>query len=262
MSIFRQPRTAHEAEPWVRSYSVTHPGGLHLDDRSYAEWGRLIFTERGAATIRAPQSVRVVPRHRAAWIPAGVAVGVQVEERLTLRILYLRTNLFGERLPPEVCEVNVPPLLRELIFDVCRRSTLGPHDPRERRLAEVLVDELHAVRDSPLQLPLPDDPRARAAAEHLLRATTFRPGGGFAELAAVAGASVRTLERRFARETGMRLGEWVRRRRLMVAVRLLSGGASVEEAGHLVGYRSTSAFVAAFRRELGVTPGQVASGGE
>lgn len=259
MSNSRQRSGLPGSEPWVRSYSVTHPNGLHLDERAYDAWGRLILAERGAATLRSPGNVRVIPRHRAAWVPAGMPVAVRVDERLTLRIVYVRADRFASRLPPDGCEVNVRPLLRELIREVCRKSTLGPLDLQECRLAEVLVDEIAAVHGSPLELPLPTDPRARAAADYVVQAEPRARSVRLAELTEIAGASLRTLERRFAEETGMRLGEWVRRWRLMVAIRLLAGGASVEETAHLVGYRSTSAFVAAFRRELAVTPGQVAA---
>jgi AraC-like DNA-binding protein len=43
---------------------------------------------------------------------------------------------------------------------------------------------------------------------------------------------------------------------LVRAIELLAGGTSVSEAGWVVGYSSTSAFVTAFRRQLGTTPGR------
>jgi methylphosphotriester-DNA--protein-cysteine methyltransferase len=68
------------------------------------------------------------------------------------------------------------------------------------------------------------------------------------------GASSRTLQRLFASETGLRFAEWRRRLRLLHAAALLSAGASVTDAGLDAGYQSTSAFIAAFQRQLGDTP--------
>jgi len=48
--------------------------------------------------------------------------------------------------------------------------------------------------------------------------------------------------------------QWRRRMRLMHALRLLAAGRGVTEVGLEVGYSSTSAFIAAFKRELGTTP--------
>ena len=73
-------------------------------------------------------------------------------------------------------------------------------------------------------------------------------------LARAAGASSRTLQRLFASETGLRFAEWRRRLRLLHAAALLSTGASVTDAGLDAGYQSTSAFIAAFQRQLGATP--------
>ena len=67
---------------------------------------------------------------------------------------------------------------------------------------------------------------------------------------------MRTLERVFLRETAMPLGRWRRRARLISALRLLAEGLDVTRVAVDVGYQASSAFIAAFRRELGTTPGR------
>jgi AraC-like DNA-binding protein len=66
--------------------------------------------------------------------------------------------------------------------------------------------------------------------------------------------SERTLARRFETDIGMSLRSWRRRLRLFRAVELMGGGRSVTETAMQLGYGSTSAFVYAFRTELGSTP--------
>ena len=68
------------------------------------------------------------------------------------------------------------------------------------------------------------------------------------------GASRRTMERLFRAETSMSLGQWLRRRKLLDALRRLAAGESVNAIAFELGYNSPSAFIAMFRRELGQTP--------
>lgn len=76
------------------------------------------------------------------------------------------------------------------------------------------------------------------------------------EVAGKAGASPRTLERLFRGETGLAFGAWSQRARLLFALQLLAGGRSVTSVSLATGYESLSAFVAAFRRVFGTTPGR------
>jgi AraC-like DNA-binding protein len=62
----------------------------------------------------------------------------------------------------------------------------------------------------------------------------------------------RTLERRF--KTGLSLGQWCKQARFLHALRSLGDGVTVKRAAQNTGYRSPSAFIAAFRAALGVTP--------
>jgi AraC-like DNA-binding protein len=81
-----------------------------------------------------------------------------------------------------------------------------------------------------------------------------------AELSVIAknsGASTRTLQRLFLDETGLGFSEWRQRLRLLHAAALLGSGASVTEAGLDAGYTSASAFIAAFRKQMGRTPARM-----
>ncbi|MGH9028012.1 MAG: helix-turn-helix domain-containing protein [Acidimicrobiales bacterium] len=55
-------------------------------------------------------------------------------------------------------------------------------------------------------------------------------------------------------DTGLSFGRWQTRLRLSAALADLGVGVPVSTVARNVGYESTSAFVAAFRRETGVTP--------
>lgn len=73
-------------------------------------------------------------------------------------------------------------------------------------------------------------------------------------MAAAAAASRRTLERLFLEQTGLPVGRWRQRARLVAALRLLADGVPVTTVAHRVGYSTPNAFGAMFRAELGTSP--------
>ncbi|TDB97783.1 AraC family transcriptional regulator [Actinomadura sp. 7K534] len=72
--------------------------------------------------------------------------------------------------------------------------------------------------------------------------------------------STKTLQRDFVREFGMPYTQWRTRLRLRAA-RVLLDSHPVTKVAHQVGYASASAFITAFTKEYGQTPGSIAPGG-
>jgi AraC-like DNA-binding protein len=252
MSRSRQP-----AEPQVRAASVAWAAAYIWRDRT-SEWGQLLFASRGMLTVHTDAGLWVAPAHQAVWVPAGVRHSVEVAGGVAMRALYLSTSLgrsLHSRLPATCRMVEISPLLREVLRRAMRLRTLDRRIAQERHLIEVLFDELTILPLVPLDLPLPRDARgARAAA--VIRADPAARHS-LAEVARTAAASSRTLERLFRRETGLPFGVWRQRARLLRALQLLAeGGTTVSALAGAVGYESVSAFVAAFRRALGTTPGR------
>jgi AraC-like DNA-binding protein len=217
-----------------------------------SEWGQLLFASRGMLTVHTDMGLWVVPVHQAVWVPAGVRHSVEVAGGVAMRSLYVHTGVRG--LPGSCRVVEISPLLREILRRAMRLTTLDRRIAAERHLLDVLLDELTVLPLVPLDLPMPRDPRGVRAAG-LIRAEPAAPHT-LAEVARASAASARTLERLFRSETGLPFGIWRQRARLLHALQLLAGGGAVAEVANAVGYESTSAFVAAFRRALGTTPGR------
>jgi AraC-like DNA-binding protein len=143
----------------------------------------------------------------------------------------------------------VPALLRELIVHLGDPGLAGP---ARQRAEAVLFDLLTPMPTTVLEVPEPRDERLLPIAA-ALRAdpTDDRTLDAWGQLV---GASARNLARLFVTETGMTFGQWRTQLKLQAALPLLAGGMAVGRVSGRVGYATPSAFVAAFRRAIGVPP--------
>ena len=150
--------------------------------------------------------------------------------------------------------LTVTPLLRELILKIVSLPNRDPVSPADIRLMEVILDQLRGLKPAPLHLPMPQDPRLRAVTDRLVR----NPGDNrsLAAWSRVTGASSRTLARLFLKETGMSFGNWRQQLRLLSAISDLALEIPVTAVAYDLGYQSPSAFIAMFKRVLGVPPGR------
>ncbi|MDZ4827849.1 MAG: helix-turn-helix transcriptional regulator [Actinomycetota bacterium] len=235
----------------VRGYAVTHPSATVVLPTGPG-WDHLLYASAGVMTVETETGTWVVPPHRALWAPDGTPFRIVMHGRVSVRTLYLSSEL--DVLSREWRVVNVTPLLRELVIHAVRTSPLDLDHPEHARLIGVLVDQLATLPQVPLQLPRPSDPRAQVLADELV--ATIATDAPLDELAAAVGASRRTLERLFLDETAMTIGQWRQRARLVEALRRLAEGESVTATAYAVGYSTPSAFGAMFREAMGETPGR------
>ena len=210
---------------------------------------QLAWSPEGVLVVRTRAGSYVLPPTRALWIPAGTSHETRASGAAVLRSVYVRTGncpIAWDRPTP----VGVSPLLRELI------PHLEDPLPTEQRLrAEALLFDLLAPLEVAAgDIRLPEDERAYRVAEALLS----DPGDGrtLEAWGRQVGASSRTLARAFLAETGLSFGRWRTLARLQAALLQLAEGRAVGLVASRVGYRTPSAFVAAFRAHTGVTPGR------
>ena len=72
------------------------------------------------------------------------------------------------------------------------------------------------------------------------------------------GMSEKTLARLFIRQTGQTFGRWLQIMRLQHAMTEIEQGQSVTAVALDCGYNSVSAFISAFKKHFGSTPGAIA----
>ena len=237
---------------WVRSLAETYRAGGHIPRHDHP-WGQLAYATRGVLRVMTPEAVWIAPPTRAIWLPPYRPHEIFMQGETAMRTLYI-DPISAEPLPKSEAVLEVAPLLRELILHILGIGMLGPGDPAHERLTGLLIDLLIAAPRQDLALPLPRDHRALTLAERL----RMEPGesASLAEMARDAGASLRTLQRLFPAETGLTLEAWRQKARLIAAVALLANGAAVTTTALDCGYDSPSAFITAFKRQFGVTPGR------
>jgi AraC-like DNA-binding protein len=212
---------------------------------------QLLFASEGVMTLTTERGLWVVPPLRAVWIPADTTHSVAMSGRVSMRTLYFQPRLC--RSFPRKCMVmNVSSLLKELILHACTFPKLRKEDPAQKRIVEIIVDQLKAVESIPLQLPHPADSRATRVVKTLFA----NPGDQrtLEKLCADCGASKRTIQRLFLEETKMTFNKWRQQLRLLHAMQRLAAGDKVTSAALEAGYNSTSAFISMFRKQLGTTP--------
>jgi len=234
----------------LASVSADFDSGHVIVEHSHPE-DQLLFASKGVMTLRTKQGVWVVPPLRAVWIPANTPHSVAMSGPVSMRTLYFLPRLC-RKFPGKCFVMNVSPLLRELILHACKFKRLNKGASAERRIIEIIVEQLKAVDSIPLQLPHPTDTRAMRVVKALLD----DPGDqrDLGKLCKDCGASKRTIQRVFLEETKMNFGKWRQQLRLLHGLQLLASGEKVTAAALEAGYSSPSAFISMFRKQLGTTP--------
>jgi len=209
---------------------------------------QLAWAASGVLTVRTESATWVLPPSRALWIPAGLRHETLSASAATMRTLYIRPRLCPISWP-DFTPVAASPLLAELI-GYLEQPALAVSG---RAHAEaVLVDLLQPVAMTTIDVRMPADERAMQVAQAL--AADPSDGRTLAEWGRQVGASARTLARAFVAGTGLPFGRWRALVRLQAAIPALAAGEPVGNVARRVGYETPSAFVAAFRRETGMTP--------
>jgi AraC-like DNA-binding protein len=232
----------------VLLYAVPHGtvslGDVHDDFRD-----QLFWAADGWLVVRRGAELSFAGPHQAVWVRRGTSAEVRGGSGHAVHAVMLRE-------PPAV----VAGLSVGLVgLDASARSAvtlLGHGVPEERGL------ELRAQLLAGLERPEAVAHRARGLglARQVAAALMADPADPteLREWADRLHVSSRTLQRDFEREYAATWSAWRTRHRLAASLPLLELY-PVARVAHLVGYASASAYVAAFRRVYGTTPGRRAA---
>lgn len=232
------------------------PGSAYrLGTREYG-WhsharGQLFCVESGLVHVRTKQGSWLLPPHRAGWVPPGALHRASVTGAASGWSV-LVTPASCKLLPKQPCVVGISELMQALVKRAVSWSQQESLVPNQRRLVQVLLDEIQSAPHEPLHLPMPTHPRlvriARAIFEHPEDVRTLE---AWADWGAV---SARNLRRLMVAETGLSFAQWRQQARLIHALEMLAQGQQVALVADALGYASPSNFIAMFRRAFGVSP--------
>lgn len=246
----KAPNEAQAPRPLtVRTQSI--PSRHAFREHAHA-WHQVVYAVSGALTVTVAGGSFVISPEQAAWLPMGV--GHQVGSLLgaEFRSLWISEGVGGHLPFAQPTVFRVSPLLKALIVEAAAIEGLPDPDGYTGRVTHLILDQLRKAEPLPAALPWPGS----AAMATICEALYANPADtrGPEEWGAALGMSARTLSRRFASETGISLRSWRRRMRLFRAIELLCDGLSVTGTAMELGYGSTSAFVYAFRLDMGCAP--------
>lgn len=215
--------------------------------------GQLLLLLRGVLTCEIAGSLWIVPPHSALWVPGDLLHKITAAGTIEVYVAFIEPAA-ASALPAACCAVTATPLLRELVVRSASLPLLYPDDGPAAHLVTLLLDELAAAPLGTLQLPMPTDRRLRKIVDALMAEPRER--GTMQGWARRVGLSERTLARLLMQQTGMSFGRWRQQLHLMLAVKWLSTGMSVQQVADDLGYESAGGFVTMFRKALRTSPGR------
>lgn len=235
--------------PIVARVELLRPGALtpwHKHD-----WWQLAYALSGVLSLSTAHSSFMAPPQRAIWIPPGTIHKASNATPTEMRSLYIDQRLM-DWAPARCRVVTITPLVRELIVATCALPTEYDEQGPPGRLLGVLIDQLAELPEASFNLPMPTDARLNRICAALQESPD--DNRSMAAWGKEVGLSERSLARLFMQQTGFSFGDWRQRLRLLLALTALESGERVTRVALDSGYASPSAFIAAFKRNFGMTP--------
>ncbi len=214
------------------------------------EEAQLVYVTRGVLRIFTHHGMWTLPPYNAIWLPPRYArTACHRRSGGAQRLYFAEADPFVDAHP--FCQVL---LVNELLNALIGRMAAANAEPGGIALVTpLLLFELSlAGKVLTGTLALPDDRWLRAICERLLESP--ENNDKLDRWSERVGASPRTLARLFRRETGLGFAQWRQQLRLVEAVARLALDVPVSVIASELGYGSSSAFIAMFRKTLGDTP--------
>ncbi|MEG3093355.1 AraC family transcriptional regulator [Sphingomonas sp. PB1R3] len=237
--------------PSIRLLARDYPAGWIVGPHCHAE-GQLVHAVAGVMEVRTASRLWLVPPQRAVWIPPRVSHEMRTRGPVSLRTLYVDDADLASELLERPRGVGVTPLMRALILRAIDYQAFPVSPRRERRLHDVIHDELACLPADHIALPIATDPRLQRACDMMLADTGQTLS--LVDIARRSGLSIRTLGRLAHSELKCSASVWRQQARIVMAVPLIVEGQSVMQVASATGYETPGAFAAMFKRIVGVTP--------
>lgn len=213
--------------------------------------GQFIWAKSGTFSILSSNKVWIVPTSCGIWIPSNVFHELSSDTNTVLLSLYV--DPFYDVLPGN--EQAVVMKLSSLLKDVMERLVSDTTNQNySRLLGLVVLEELSSLEQTTYWMPSGTDHRLKKLLSLLIN--EFSSNHQLFTLAPKVGASPRTIERLFVKETGLTFRAWKSRYKLILARDLIEQGMTSKAVAHQIGYKSVPSFTREFSKFFGVPPQQ------
>ena len=238
---------------WVEG---SHRIVAHSHDRA-----QLIHSLVGHLVVEVEEQAFLLTPETALWIPANVEHAVFAQDSVHYCSVFISAKITngvsGAPLHSESSQVHrvyMRPLLQQLAISAAEFSQSNELTVQQNRLLEVLVDQVLNIKPCDLVLSLPRDRRLMEIIPALISEPSL--ADDLSSLAIKANISARTVERIFKKETGYSYKQWQQRLILLRAIAMLKSGTAIKRIALELGYQTSSAFIAMFKRIMKLTPSQ------
>ncbi|KAI3605359.1 putative transcriptional regulator YeaM, AraC family (plasmid) [Cupriavidus necator H850] len=249
LSGFQDPDDTDRPVVALRMHVLDHAAEIPVHQHRK---GQLVLALHGAVTCQVEGAFWIVPPQCGVWIPGDMPHSNRATPNAKLCYLFAEPGIVA--LPTHCCTLSISLMVREMILRLATAPPDYERDGHTDRLARVLLDELALMPVERLYLPTTEHPKIRQIADAL----HANPGDRrtISQWAKRLAMSDRSLSRLVVKETGLTFGRWRQQLHLLVAVRELANGASVQRVSDNLGYESVTAFITMFKKALGHPPGR------
>ncbi|PHM70043.1 AraC family transcriptional regulator [Xenorhabdus kozodoii] len=214
-------------------------------------FGQLIYVVCGVMETQVGAQRFLAPPEFCIWMPKNTAHSSYNHKELRFWIIDISPE-WSDSLPQHPCIIRLSGIFNAIMVNFFARNIRQPETEKDRRLAQVLIDQLALSPKQCTYLPSSKDKLLAPILQMLERNPADNTS--LAEWAKKRYTSERTLSRRCKQALGMSFSEWRQRLRFLHAISLLEQGKSIHEIAFDVGYSSSSAFIAMFQQLAGTTP--------
>lgn len=219
-------------------------------------WGQIQIISGGILELEAQGERFLAPPHLAIWVPTGVCHCSYNRKPLAYCSLNIAEE-YTHSLPTTSSLIKITPIVSAIIDNFRQRNINVAHSDQDKRLVQVLLDQLATQQSEPHFIPTSSNKYLAPILETIERDPT-NPST-LADWAKLRHTTERTLARHCQTELGMSFTEWRLRMRYLYSMELLRKGDSVKEVAFALGYNQASPFISMFKKYSGQTPEQYKS---
>lgn len=215
--------------------------------------GQLFCIESGFVQVDTQEASWLLPSLRAGWIPPNTDHQIRVNDVTSGYTLFVRPDQCAN-LPEFPCVIALNEVLAILLKRASNWEFNMNLSPEQLAISTVILNEIRAAPKESLFIPIPKNEKLKKVTQDILE--NLESDLTIVELAYKYAMSESTLRRLFLNDLGINFSQWKQQAKLSKACELLANHTSVAEITDLLGYNSTSNFIAMFRKAFGYPPKQ------